>query len=362
MSSFKQLLLRKIAHDDLLIKVVEESSPILIKSIIFEILHKAEKPKNYVQKPAHHDFIKNFHSAADGEMLYDALSHHASHYKDALTQRDALKASNVPSDAIKAQNQQNRANKHAAQFFNTMNLARHTAHGIADNTDGSKLSIDAPSPNPWIRNHSNKDEQGKYISAAKGWAHNQPDKFSFLRIAPKGGKAPDHSFLEKAPTDHDDLGGHDHRQAYPIEHVKINGKYLDIKPIDQQAPDTSYDQKHENGAATPHIFDSHPIFNPKYHASHQSEQNQAEYRDAAIAFKTAPETKQFFRNHINYTSADEHKNRRAEREHTPSDPVHQSVSPTVSKYDVPKEQTVSPDDEISKILAEYNQHFDGENK
>ena len=146
------------------------------------------------------------------------------------------------------------ADDHMKQFFKTMHLAnrvqatnfkgKNPATGEEHDISGEDLvKLHAARPQPW--------EYSKY-KQADGWGRstsrrtlgNKPATgFDFLRDTAH--KA--HADQLKAHADHPDHAGVDFTGAYPIENIKLNGKYVAVDKVD---PADEY---------VPHEFDSHPV-------------------------------------------------------------------------------------------------------
>lgn len=249
LTSFRELLIKKAGSEDLetLVKFMKDE---ILADMVIESLQKMARAshKGSTANFAMRDFATEMDPELEPAMIHDALSHHASRYKQALKE-----------------NRPDVANHHAGQFYNIMNMA----DKVQKHTDG-KLHVDAPSPHAWERNAKpnqytdahheaykkavsegkkefNADEKkgemiagkkrspGDFVTDTKGWNYRAKD-YGFLQQAPHSAYA-----REVASTGHN--------QAYPMEAVRINGKYLDI---DDNVPASSMNKE-------PHAFDKHPI-------------------------------------------------------------------------------------------------------
>lgn len=158
--------------------------------------------------------------------LYDALSHHLSGYYYHLKKNDPKTA-----------------DKHMRYFHQYMDLAERLAN---ENPEHMKVSVPAD-PQHWEQN-AKTDETGKPTkSALHGWSLNQTD-YSHLRQAPHA------KFTQR-------IQGHGHNGAYPLEKIKINGKYLTVDP-DNYDPEPSgpHPKNRTKQASMSHNhMDYHPI-------------------------------------------------------------------------------------------------------
>lgn len=238
--SFKELLLRKTDDESLktLIKVVDTN---FLADQIIESLEKMAVRKG---AGSHANLaIRHLGTEMDPElepaMIREALGHHASRYKAAL----AAGANKM-------------ANDHASQFFKIMDLVHHLqphSHG--------KLQAEMVDIKPWERTHPSRSEtfadriardpeyaKDNPVTRGKKKPHqfvNDTVGFSFV---PKGN---DWSFLQNDPhaAYGDETSRHGHVGAYPMEHTKINGKYIPIEDVENI-----------NDGNKNHPFDFHPIF------------------------------------------------------------------------------------------------------
>ena len=255
LDNFKELLTKRAKNDPSLQTLINYMKDDLLVDNVAESLNKMAT--TYSKKNPNHA-VMHFGTHMDAEtepaMIHDALSHHASQYKAAL--KNGNKAL---------------ANKHAQQIFNTMHMSEKlTRNGLNDHS-GGKLKIDSIDPKPWERSgYSGKNEQGKFSTDTKGWSRNGSDYSSWLSGNP-----------------HDAYGKetdvHGHKGAYPLEEIKVNGKYLDINP------------EAEAETGVPHEFGSHPIMShyknsPTEHTSDKHEQ----YLKAHDLYQDSPHVDSYF--------------------------------------------------------------------
>lgn len=238
-SSFKELMLRKTE---------DESVRTLIKMIADDVL--ADKVIESLEKMAirkgagsHANLsIRHFGDEMDPElepaMIREALGHHASRYRAALNAGD-----------------QKTANDHASQFFKIMDLVHHAqphSHG--------KLQADIVDIKPWERTHPSRSEtfadriardpeyaKDNPVTRGKKRPHQFVNDTVGFGFQPKGN---DWSFLQNDPhaAYSDEVSRHGHAGGYPMEHTKINGKYIPIEDVEN----INDGKKH-------HSFDFHPI-------------------------------------------------------------------------------------------------------
>lgn len=231
LKNFKELLSKKADGNpnlQLLIKYMRDDF------LIEHTIESLEKMAAIYSKKNPNHAVMHFGTHMDpeteGDMFHDALSHHASHYKAALA---------TGNDKI--------ADSHMKKIFQLNHLAdKLTRDGLNDHSNG-KLKVEAVDPKPWERSgYANTNAAGKFSTDTKGWGRHGSD-YSFLRGAP-------HESYSK------ETDVHGHKDAYPLEEMKVNGKYIDIQDVDPS-------NKHVD-----HPFDSHPIMShykdsPKEHTS-----------------------------------------------------------------------------------------------
>lgn len=227
LQSFKQLLLRKTNEDDVELRSViedidsDELSKILIDSI--EQLEK-NKPGQNLGKDVH-PALSHWLEHVDPDeidMLRDAIGHHASHYKSALSKGDKTTA-----------------DKHMSKLFRLMHLARRAeAHPHPKGSD--HIQVSAPPPHHWEANAYDENDgwsRSSMSSTGKGKG------YDWLRSPPHGERAKHIKRLSQL----EDNQGVDLTGAYPIRNIKINDKYIPIEDVDNP------------GHVVDHPFDSHPI-------------------------------------------------------------------------------------------------------
>lgn len=230
LDAFKELLIKKAEDNDnlkLLIKYMREDF------LVDHVVESLEKMAAiYSKKNPNHavlHFGANMDNEIEPDMIHDALSHHASHYKAALASgNEAL------------------ADKHMRKIFEINHMAdKLTRDGLNDHS-GGKLKVEAVDPKPWERaKYAEMNDNGKFKTDTKGWARHGSD-YSWLR------EAPHDSYKKEIKT-------HGHNKAYPLEEMSVNGKPVHID-----------DEVQSNGKYVEHPFDSHPIMShyarsPKEH-------------------------------------------------------------------------------------------------
>jgi len=245
--NFKELLLKKSEDNrnlQVLIKYMKE------EYLVDHIVESLKKMASSYSKKNPNAGLTNFGSTMDefteGDMIHDALSHHASAYKAALKAGD-----------------KKTADKHMSQIHKIMHMSdKVTKDGLNDHS-GGKLRIDAIDPKPWERTgKTNVNDKGKFKTDTVGWKYQRAN--------------PDYSHLRGAPHESykGEIRAHGHNKAYPLEEMKVNDKHIHI------------DDDHDfNGEYQPHPFDSHPvmgIYNTK--PSDHNDLKQEEYLKNVDAF------------------------------------------------------------------------------
>lgn len=258
-NSFKELLLKKSQDNpnmQVLIKYMRDD--FLVNHIVESLEKMAASYSRKNPNSAVLDFGTNMDKHTEGEMIHDALSHHASAYKAALAAGD-----------------KKTADKHMSQIHKMMHMSdKLTRDGLNDHSNG-KLKVESIDPKPWERSHhskTKKDAEGNdiknskggkvFITNTKGWGRqNKNHNYDYLRGAPH-------------ESHRGEVAAHGHNEAYPLEEIKVNGKHVHID-----------DDHPYNGAYESHPFDSHPIMehyntSPKNHNSSKHD----EYLNAVDAF------------------------------------------------------------------------------
>lgn len=286
--NFRQLLIKKTNNSQL-----QDLAAIVNDAFITDaIIESLEKMAKHGANAAVQHFASELGSKSLQDMVYDSLSHHASRYKAAIDD-----------------NRPNVANQHASQLFKIM----HLAHKAAPKSDGN-LDVEAPSPSPWSQHTYGPSTHNRV------WDH----------------MGKDYSFLQKPPHEkyRDQAEKHGHMGAYPLENIRVNGKYLDIEDMQ---PGSVQGYKG-------HVFDSHPIFK-----HYKGDAPSAEYAKEHEAFDVSPAIDTF------YDQQDAKKQTNPEafanRGVTPSQPVHKQVEMP------PKAESVSPADSVAtaNLPEEYKQ-------
>lgn len=334
LQNFRELLLKKCDDDSLqnLIKFVRED---VLTDLVIDSLEKMAdaKHKGITANMALRNFGAEIDPDTHPDMIRDALGHHASRYKAAI-----------------ADDRKDLANDHAKNFFNIVN----TAHKAQKHSDG-KLDVEAVSPHAWERNakpkqytedhgmvQSGKRKEGDFVTDTKGWS------FS--------GK--DYSHLQQAPHDaySNETDKHGHKDAFPMEHTRVNGKYISIEDI----------PKDQLKGKVEHEFDKHPIMSHgSQSASKRSPEDDVKYDKEAMDFEDSDHMGGYWDRHEGMKEADP--KGYADRGSKPSDPVHKPIekpmvaeSKPESKPEVKATQeaaTTKPDmthEEFASRLGEHN--------
>ena len=243
LDSFKEILLKKSSENTNLKSFIFHMKDEYLVDYVYESLQKMAANKGGHKRPntALLSFAKTI-KPGHADMIHDALSHHATKYKSALKAQKAFNAAGKPNDAKQAGTV---ANAHMNTYYKTVHMLDKILHdGNKNHTPDESLKMHVVDPKPWERNKfTNKGSKGEpnqykqdhYATDTKGWARDATD-YSFLQ------NAPHHSYVEE-------VHGHGHTKAYPLEETKINDKHIHIDDNDKYA-----------GSYTPHAFDSHPIF------------------------------------------------------------------------------------------------------
>lgn len=326
LESFRELLIKKSGDPSLqnLVAFVRDD---ILADMVVESLEKMARAKH--KGDAANLATRHFGLEMDPEteptMLHDALSHHASRYKGALSAgRNDL------------------ANQHAKQIFRLVDMADQ-----AQKHSQGKLHIEAVSPHAWERNGKTRtftadDEPvkkgnkkvGQYVTDTKGWRHRGKD-YSFLQQAPHGSYG-------------NEIRKHGHNQAYPMEHIRVNGKYLDIQDV---PPDQlkGYDE---------HIFDKHPIMSHfEDSASKRSPEDDARYVKEHDEYAKSPHMDAHFNAHEKMSQ--ENPELYSKRGSAPSNKVHKDVTPLDTSA-VPKQQEPAPKQDAAamEISPEHQKIID----
>lgn len=271
MKAFRELLLRKSSDVS---SILENLSDEQLTELVAERLEKMARPVSL--NASLRDFYDHL-TPRDTMALRAAMGHHASHYKHFLDKGDTKNA-----------------NKHAEQF---MKLG-HIAHKMNEFGKGDgKFDFDAPPIQAWQRNAAEKPGDVFYDKTrggpdVPGWnAHSSnkrqsgPDRDNHHLWLGEPPHSQYHHRLLANPGKDANGDPEYHDSAYPMEHVKINGKYINVSPVTDEP--ASYRE---------HIFDKHPGVAWAFHqgeSSHSGAQAQkyqeqladfnAKYRDNLVA-------------------------------------------------------------------------------
>ena len=229
LDNFKELLIKKSGDNknlELLIKYMKDEY--LLDHVVESLEKMAWSNSKKNPNAAVKHLATNMNNFKAG-MIHDALSHHASHYKAALKAGD-----------------KQTADSHMRKIFKTMHIIdKATRDGLNDHTQG-RLKVEAIDPKPWERNNyqTTKGDSTKYSTDTRGWSrHKDSQTYDYLRMAPHADKGYQGDGLGAA-----EVKTHGHNKAYPLEEIKVNGKYLHIEDVEH------------SGEHTEHPFDSHPIY------------------------------------------------------------------------------------------------------
>jgi hypothetical protein len=319
LTSLRELLIKKAGDSSVqnLIFMMKED---VLTDMVLESLQKMadSKHKGDSANVPIRDFGVEMDPETEPHMMHDALSHHASRYKAAVNA-----------------GRQDLANAHAKQIFRLVDLAHKT-----EKHSKGKLSIDAVPVQPWERQSNLKTltadskpvqngnrKIGDFVTNTKGWGY----------------RGSDYSFLQGTP--HESYGNeirkHGHNKAYPLEHMRVNGKYLDIQDVPGD----------ELKGYKDHPFDNHPIMKHfEEPASKRSPEADAQYRKEHEEYQTSPHMDEYFSNLEARDPAS-----MENRGKSPSAPVHKDIEGIdVSKEAAPKKQTGSAPKQAAAPKAEMS--------
>lgn len=325
LDNFRELLLKK--SDDnpklqLLIKYMKDEY--LAEHLVESLEKMAEHDTRKSPNPAVLNFASNMNKFK-ANMIHDALSHHASHYKSAL-----------------AAGNQKVADDHMRQIFKTVHMIKKaTRDGIFNRTEGSHpLTVNAIDPKPWERSHFSSmnnrkgENTGRYVTDTNGWArHGANQTYAFLAGAP--------SADSRTPGDNrykEEIRAHGHNKAYPLSQMKVNDKHLHIDDVEH------------TGEFQAHPFDSHPIYN-YYKISPKSfnAEKKAKYLEEHDNFHNNPEGgKAKFRNKLMNISKEDWSNRGINA----PDPIHADIEGLNLDEAKPATQTRMTPEDIKAKIAE----------
>jgi hypothetical protein len=309
LDSFRELLIKKTRDSSLenLISFVHDE---VLADIVLESLEKMARAKHKgdAANVPIRDFGVEMDPELEPEMLRGALGHHISHYKAAL--RDGRK---------------DLANDHARQVFRLVDMADQ-----AQKHSQGKLHVEAVSPHPWERNAKARQftaedkpvlagnkKPGQFVTDTKGWRH----------------RGSDYGFLQQAPHESysNEVRKHGHNKAYPLEQIRVNGKYVDVKDVPTQ--DLKGYEEHE--------FDKHPIMNHfEKPTSQRSPEDDTRWRTEHEAYQSSPHIDKHFEKQAASEAADPEAH--AKSGSAPSMPVHADVAGLNPKIDTPATSSAAP--------------------
>lgn len=274
LSSFKQLILRKVNDENLRSQLINFDQNafdnLVVESLIKMALKRSKGHKANQSVVSMGSHLDPHEESREISMLRDALGHHASRYKKALELDDKPMV-----------------DLHARNFFKLLDFA----HTLSPHSNGL-LNVDSVPLQPWERNIPGKnitfaekmEQDPKYAEKVKTWhlrpegkgkvhdALKSPDRFAIVdsgfdiwRDHPHKG---DWDFLNKDPHDRlkYEAATQGHLGSYPMEHTKINGKFIPIEDVENVRDEKSM-----------HPFDHHPIF--------------SKTKDGKVAFKVSFENR-----------------------------------------------------------------------
>jgi hypothetical protein len=339
LDSFRELLVKK-SQDISLQNLVKFMRDEVLADLVVESLEKMARAshKGDAANLATRDFGTEMDPAHEPNMIHDALSHHISNYKAALNG-----------------GKQDLANQHAKQAFRIMDMADQ-----AQKHSRGKLQVEAVSPHAWERNSKSETfgdkikrlqgakESGQPISEKEeAWLSDNPVTRGFKKpnqfitdTKAWRHRGNDYSFLQQAPhaSYAQEIRRHGHDNAYPFEHIKINGKHVDVE--DKPTP-SSYEA---------HPFDSHPIMKHfEESAGSRTPERDKQYMDERDKFASSPELDKYFASQEEREKANPEafKRRGLDR----SAPVHKQVQPLDTSKEAAQAKEAAPSQQPVKQQA-----------
>jgi hypothetical protein len=269
--SFKQVLLKKTAENSSLQSFIYHMRDDYLSQYIQESLEKMAKrdvsknPNALVLDFANRNLST---SGKWAKMMYDHLSHHATRYKAALKSGNSSVA-----------------NQHMLRIFKNLHLIdkitrdgsrNHAPHDPDMGTGLDKHSTDWVDTKPWERNLMNKEKDPSSAKYHPSPYHTDHYTRDTKGLALASLNHSNFGFLQQSPhfSYADEIHGHGHAKAWPLEETKINGKHIHI------------DDNHvSKGSYEPHPFDEHPVLNSMYIANKDvGERESKHYSDKAADF------------------------------------------------------------------------------
>jgi hypothetical protein len=257
LNSFKELLIKKAADMPDLQTLIKYMKDDFLLEHVLEALEKGITHRKINESVSH--FGKNLVENREPAFIHDALSHHASYYKAAMN------AGNKPL-----------AQAHARQLFKIMHMAQkitkdkeavNNEDPSGDHTRG-KLKVEAPDVHPWERTHYGREMNSsgtKRKMDTKGFGRSDGKIHEWLQGSPDIEVHPKSKKYEGKP--------------YPLEEIKINGKYLHIDPnikVPQEA------------SIVAHEFDSHPIMGVYREKGESHAPNHGKYLSDISTYEDSP--------------------------------------------------------------------------
>lgn len=255
-NAFKELLLKKAQDNPEIQSIIGAMKDEAIIEKVLESLEKMARPHASMGRGANAGIVAfaNQMKNKDVEQLRDALSHHVSHYKAALSQGKR---------AI--------ADKHLNKIVPLMHLAAR-----ASGHSNGQLGLDYVPMEPWETNYTSAarfDQNGQYThpndkTNAAGKQYNgtsgkliegtkglgRRPKNTDRSSNPRG--VPDYRYLEMEPHGgHQDTKKSKHQGGYPFEEIQIgNPAKIDAGEAYLHTFDPGEISQYE-----PHPFDAHPV-------------------------------------------------------------------------------------------------------
>lgn len=250
LDNLRELILRKSVSNELNEYVALLGDADFV-GMVSESLRKMASFKNNDSNNHTMNWFAKHALPAHAEMYRDALGHHTSHYKAALKGGD-----------------KKLADTHMSQVMKLLNFgARLGAHSYTDHSgkhqDGAdKIKLDAVPDQPW-QHWSQQQPKGKFGVILKN--PNEKSNYDHLRGSPHGHKE------YAVEINNHRKRGNDFTGAWPVEHTKVNDKYIDIDH-DMESP----------GKYKGHMFDKHPVLEYYKHPQHKlTDEHHSKFVDEA---------------------------------------------------------------------------------
>lgn len=260
LSSFRELLLRKVEDDPVLQTLIKCAADEIIADAVVESLEKMAISEAVGRNPS--PVVAEFATKMmphHPEMIRSALGHHFSH---------AAAAHKSGNESL--------ANKHMHQALKIMHVAQQAQKHSMGN-----LAINYVDIKPWERSKYEKQYEADHPHV-QGGRYKPGDFTTKTKGLSRVHGTKDVSWLFKAPSSKDkayikEVSKHGHNKTWPAHETAVNGKHVFINH-ELESPGTF--QSHE--------FDNHPIL--KHHKSHDVKG----YSEALDTYYNQPHAENWF--------------------------------------------------------------------